>query len=71
MNKLPAMSFAEIKDSLVALPPEERDKASAFLGYLRRGSDPEYRAELAHRSANKDPSYWLTLEEVERRLDQE
>ena len=63
------MSFEEIKSDLAALPPAEREKASAFLGHLRRVSDLDHRAELDRILSDKNPANWLTLAEFERRLD--
>ena len=64
------MSVEQIKDTLVSLTPAERDHITAFLVHLRNAADPEYQAEMAAKLADKDPAHWLTLEEVERRLDQ-
>ena len=65
------MSVEQIKDTLASLTPAERDHITAFLMHLRNASDPEYQAEMAAKLADKDPANWLTLEEFERRLDQD
>jgi hypothetical protein len=64
------MSFEELKKSIVSLSPEEQSELSAFLWHLRHRSDPEYLQLMAARSADRDPSHWLTIEEFERRLDE-
>ena len=64
------MSFEELKQRIGSLSPEEQSEVSAFLWHLRHKSDPEYLALMEARSADRDPSHWLTLEEFERRLDE-
>jgi hypothetical protein len=62
------MSVEELKKRIVALSPDEQSELSVFLSHVRRRSDPEYLKLMAARSADRDPSHWLPIEEVERRL---
>lgn len=64
------MSVEEIKESIVSLSPDEQSELSAFLTHVRVRSDAEYLRLMEVRSGDRDPSHWLSLEEVERRLDE-
>jgi hypothetical protein len=64
------MSVAELKSELDRLSPEERRQISAYLYLEERMQDPEFQAEIGRKMDDKDPSHWMTLEEVERRLQE-
>ena len=64
------MSVQEIKRELASLTPAEQREVAAELFRLRHLNDSEYQATLQRRLEDKDASHWLTLNEVEKRLDQ-
>ncbi len=63
------MSFAELKSEVDRLSPEEVQKLKAYLTLKDRLNDPEFRQEISRKLNDPDPSRWLTLEEVEKRLN--
>jgi hypothetical protein len=63
------MSVQELKTELAALSETERAEVSAFLFHLRHASDQDYQAAVQRRMDDKNPSHWLTLDELESRLD--
>ena len=63
------MSVQELKTELAALSETERAEVSAFLFHLRHASDPDYQSAVQRRMDDKNPSHWLTLDELESRLD--
>lgn len=64
------MSVQEIKKELASLTPAEQGEVTAYLFRLRHANDPEYQATVQRRMDDKDAAHWLTLNEVEKRLDQ-
>jgi len=62
------MSVQELKAELAALSENERAEVSAFLFHLRHASDPNYQAALQRRMDDEDPSHWVPLNELQRRL---
>jgi hypothetical protein len=64
------MSVQQLKNELAALSDAERAEVSAFLFHLRHASDADYQATLERRLNDKDSSHWLSVEEVEKRLDE-
>ena len=65
------MSVEEIKRSIASLSEPEQSEVIAFLLSIRHASDLAHQQSLSAILADRDPSHWLTLEEFERRLDQE
>ena len=63
------MSVQELKAELAALSETERAEVSAFLFHLRHAGDPDYEAAIQRRMDDKNPAHWLTLNDLERRLD--
>jgi hypothetical protein len=63
------MSVQELKAELAALSETECAEVSAFVFQLRHASDPDYQAAVQRRMDDKNPSHWLTLDELESRLD--
>lgn len=63
------MSIQEIKTEIEALPAEERKRLAAFLVSLRHKELAEYRARMAAKIDDGDPSSWATLEELDQRLE--
>jgi hypothetical protein len=62
------MSFAELKSEVDRLTPEEVQKLRAYLILKDRMNDPKFMQEMSRKLNDPDPSRWLTLEEVEKRL---
>ena len=62
------MSVQELKAELAVLSETERAEVSAFLFHLRHASDPDYQAAVQRWMEDKDPSHWVPLDELERRL---
>ena len=62
------MSVQELKAELATLSENERAEVSAFLFHLRHASEPDYQAALQRRMDDKDPSHWVPLNELQRRL---
>ena len=48
------MSFAEIKEGVAKLGPEERLELAALIAHLSRTDDPQYQADLDRRLADMD-----------------
>ena len=64
------MSVQEIKKEIATLSPEEQREVTAYLFRLRHADDQDYHARVQRRMDDKDAAHWLTLNEVEKRLDQ-
>ena len=62
------MSVEELERELTSLGDAERHRIMAYLVALEDQKRPAYRAEMARKIDDKDPSHWLTLEEFEKRL---
>jgi hypothetical protein len=48
------VSFAEIKERVAELSPEQRLELAALIAHLSRTDDPQYRADLDRRLAQMD-----------------
>ena len=68
-NSLFHVSVQEIKEQLAALPQRDQDEVVAYLFHLRHAQDVEFQREIARRTADRDPSHWLSPEDFERKLD--
>ncbi len=64
------MSIEQIKDAAAKLSAEKQKELIGFLLKLRNERDPEYRREMRSRLDDKDPTHWLTPEQLEARLKQ-
>jgi hypothetical protein len=62
------MSIEAIKQELANLDETSRHQIMAFLVAMDDLKDPQYRASIARKIDDKDPSHWMTLEELEQRL---
>lgn len=63
------MSIQEIKSELESLSVEERRRLAAFLVSLRHRDLADYRARMAEKIDDRSPEKWVTLEELDRRLE--
>jgi hypothetical protein len=63
------MSVMDLKKELIALSTAEQAEVAAFLFQLRRKDDAAYQAKIQRRLDDKDPSHWLTLNDFEKRLE--
>jgi hypothetical protein len=61
------MSVEQIKSSLSSLTAEELKEVSTYIRQLRNAADPEHRKMLAARLDDKNPSNWVSLEDLKSR----
>jgi hypothetical protein len=62
------MTLEAIKKELDGLNVEARDEIVEYLLAKRARRDDEHLAHLAAKLDDKDPSHWMTLEEMEARF---
>ncbi len=62
------MSVEELERELSSLADAERHRIMAYLVSIEDQKRAEYMAEMTRRLDDKDPSHWITLEELEKRL---
>jgi len=62
------MSIDAIKQELAGLDANGRQQIIAYLVSINQRENPEYRAKMARKIDDNDPSHWLTLEEFDRKL---
>jgi hypothetical protein len=62
------MEVGVLKSELEALEPKDRRQMIAFLLALEEKDNQAYRQELARRIDDKDPTHWISLDELDRRL---
>ncbi len=62
------MSVEELEQELSGLPDAERHRIMVFLVAIEDRKRPVYRAEMARKIDDKDPSHWLNLEEFDKLL---
>jgi hypothetical protein len=63
------VSIQEIRSELETLPADERRRLAAFLVSLRHRDLAGYRAQLTNRIDDTSPDNWLTLEQMDERLE--
>ena len=63
------MDVGVLKSELQSLESKDRRQMIAFLLALEERDNQAYRQELARRIDDKDPTHWISLEELDRRLD--
>ena len=61
------MSVEQIKSSLSSLTAEELKEVSTFIRQLRNAADAEHQKMLAARLDDKNPSNWVSLEDLKSR----
>lgn len=62
------MSMAELMREVAALPQERQNELAAFLLHLRLQHDPVWKAEMARRIDDKEPSHWVELDDWKKEL---
>jgi hypothetical protein len=62
------MSIESLKQELAVLDATKRAQIMAFLVSLQDDADGDYRAKLARKIDDHDPSHWADLDEFDRRL---
>lgn len=63
------MDFQKIKSEIQALPADERKELAAFLVSLRHKDLAGYRARMSDKVDDQSQETWLTLEELNQRLE--
>lgn len=63
------MSVAEIKENIRKLSPTEWREIASYLVTLRHGSMDNYRENLAQMIDDNTKENWVTLEEMDARLE--
>jgi hypothetical protein len=63
------MSLAQLKEQAALLSDAEKREFIAFLVASRRHEDEAFRAEIARKIDDKDPSHWVDGRELEKFLD--
>ena len=63
------MSIQEIKSEVETLPADERRQLAAFLVSLRHKDLAGYQGRMAHKIDDQTPEKWLSLEELDQRLE--
>jgi len=62
------MSVEELERELSELADAERHRIMAYLVAIEDQKHAEYLSKLARKIDDKDPSHWITLEELEKKL---
>lgn len=63
------MSIEALKQELSDLAVVDRTRILAFLVALQDEQDPSYREMLATKIDDRNPANWVSLSELDRRLD--
>lgn len=63
------MSIQEIKAEIETLPAKDRRQLTAYLVALRHRDLAGYRERMTGKIDDDNPENWLTLEELDRRLE--
>jgi len=64
------MSFAEVKESVAELSPEERLEVAALIAHLNRADDSEYQKELDRRMSAMDAGRKTPARTLKKRHDE-
>jgi hypothetical protein len=63
------MSFETLKEQVDSLADSERRRLMAYLVSVEHSKNAEHAERMEKKIKSNDPARWLTLEEVEKRLD--
>jgi hypothetical protein len=58
------MTLQEIKEELQKMPEGQQDHLAAYLLHLRRLRDPGAQQEITRRIDDRDPSHWVSLDQL-------
>ena len=58
------MTLDKIKQELANMPEEQQNHVAAYLIHLRHLRDPITRQELTRRIDDKDPSHWISVDQL-------
>lgn len=62
------MSFTELKDQAIQLPPAEQRQLIACLVAVQTDNDEAFQKKLASKIDDRNPENWLELDELKSRL---
>ncbi len=69
MSKVSVVRIQEIKSEVESLPADDRRQLAAFLVSLRHKDLAGYRAGMTRKIDDPSPEKWVTLEEMDQRLE--
>jgi hypothetical protein len=58
------MTLEQIKAELASMPEKQQDHLAAYLVHLRHMRDPMVRHDLAQKIDDRDPSHWLSPDQL-------
>jgi hypothetical protein len=58
------MTVEQIKEELSNLPEAEQDQVVAYVVHLRHMRDPATRRELSRRMDDREPSHWISVDQL-------
>ena len=61
------MSIVQLKDEAAHLPPPEQRELIAFLVALQTDKDEQFKEKLAAKIDDRDPAYWMELNDLRKR----
>lgn len=62
------MSIDVLKRELAGLAPGDRRQIMAYLVSLQHQAEADYRANMARKIDDQDPTHWVDLDVLDRRL---
>jgi hypothetical protein len=62
------MSFAQLRDQAIQLPPNEQRQLIACLVAVQTDKDQAFKRELADKIDNQNPENWVELDDLKNRL---
>ena len=62
------MSFTELKDQAIQLPPAEQRQLIACLVAVQTDNDEAFKSKLAGKIDDRNPENWVELDELKSRL---
>ena len=69
MRRVSFVSIQEINSEVEALPADERRQLAAFLVSLRHRDLVGYRARMARKIVEENTEKWISLEELDQKLE--
>jgi len=65
LNTFNFMTFTEIRSEVDALSTDDQDRLAAYLALRQNERDQDWCETISRRLDNKDPSAWVSLDELE------